>query len=79
MHAAGMWTAFSVILSGLTVVLSDTQTHCAPTAHRHWPSSRCPRNSSSSSIRFDSVRRLGNGKADYRWAKTTATQSVTAG
>jgi 3-oxocholest-4-en-26-oate---CoA ligase len=25
-----------------------------------------------------SVKRLGNGKADYRWAKTTAAQSVTA-
>src|SRR3954453_20235507 len=25
MHAAGMWTAFSAVLSGITVVLSDTQ------------------------------------------------------
>jgi 3-oxocholest-4-en-26-oate---CoA ligase len=30
-------------------------------------------------IVVDQVRRLGNGKADYRWAKTIATQSVTAG
>ncbi|CAN5529456.1 acyl-CoA synthetase [soil metagenome] len=30
-------------------------------------------------IVVDQVRRLGNGKADYRWAKTIATQSVVAG
>jgi acyl-CoA synthetase (AMP-forming)/AMP-acid ligase II len=30
-------------------------------------------------IVVEQVRRLGNGKADYRWAKTTATQSVAAG
>jgi fatty-acyl-CoA synthase len=30
-------------------------------------------------IVVDQIRRLGNGKADYRWAKTIATQSVIAG
>jgi len=29
-------------------------------------------------IVVDQVKRLGNGKADYRWATTTAAQSVTA-
>ncbi|MCW2525289.1 MAG: acyl-CoA synthetase (AMP-forming)/AMP-acid ligase, partial [Pseudonocardiales bacterium] len=29
-------------------------------------------------IAVDQVKRLGNGKADYRWAKATAAQSVTA-
>lgn len=29
-------------------------------------------------IVVDQVKRLGNGKADYRWAKTTAAQSVSA-
>ena len=32
MHAAGMWTAFSAILSGLTVVLYDTRARFDPRA-----------------------------------------------
>ena len=49
----------------------DRTSCCTRTAHRSWRGSRRPKEF----IFVDQVRRLGNGKADYRWAKSHAVQA----
>ena len=63
--------ALVALHDGVDIGHDPLRTHCASELARF----KVPKEF----IIVDSVRRLGNGKADYRWAKTTAMQSVTAG
>ena len=50
----------------------QTRTSCTRTARRSWPRFKAPKEF----IFVEQVRRLGNGKADYRWAKRQATEKA---